>query len=83
MTKFIGGSNIKKLGANAFLNAKKLKEIKIYGNKLGTIGNNCVKGIRSTANITIICKNKTVYNSLVKQLKSEGAKKAKYKYKNG
>ncbi len=77
------GANVKQIGANAFLNCKNLKELKIYGNNIKSIGKNCVKGIKKGASITIICKNKKVYNSLVKKLKSAGANKAKYKYKKG
>ena len=83
MTKFIMGANVTKLGANALLNAKKVKEVRIYGNNLSTIGKDCVKGIKKTARITVICRNKTVYNSIVKKLKSAGATKAKYVYKKG
>ncbi len=83
ITKASLGANVTRIGANAFLNCKNLKELKIYGNNLKSIGKNCVKGIKKGASITIICRDKKVYNNLVKKLKSAGATKAKYKYKKG
>ena len=48
-----------------------------------SIGAGSFKGINKKAKITIVCKNKKIYNKTVKKLKKAGAKKAKFKFKKG
>jgi hypothetical protein len=77
------GSNIEKIGANAFAGCKNLKKITIRGNNLKVIGKGSFKGIKKGVKITIICKDKKIFDSLVKKLKKAGAGKAKFKFKKG
>ncbi|WP_026494881.1 InlB B-repeat-containing protein [Butyrivibrio sp. WCD3002] len=77
------GSNIEKIGANAFAGCKNLKKITIVGNNLKVVGKGSFKGIKKAAKITIICKDKKTFDSLVKKLKKAGAGKAKFKFKKG
>ncbi len=84
LTKIEIGSNVKKVGKNAFSGCKKLNSITINANKFKSIGKNSFKGIKKNAKITIIAKKKsTAANLLEKINRTGGAKTAKLKYKRG
>ncbi|WP_170832668.1 InlB B-repeat-containing protein [Butyrivibrio sp. INlla16] len=83
LKKLTIGSNVTKIGAGAFSGCKNLKNITVRGNNLKTVGSGSFKGISPKAKITIICKNKKIFNKLVKKFKKAGAKKATFKFKKG
>ena len=53
LTSITLGSNVGKIGKNAFYKCNKLKTIMINSKKLKTVGSSAVKGIKSTATIII------------------------------
>jgi uncharacterized repeat protein (TIGR02543 family) len=77
------GANIEKIGANAFRGCKNLKKITIRANNLKTVGKGSFKGIKDDAKFTVICRDKKLYEKVVKKLKKAGAKNGKFKYKKG
>ncbi|WP_026669100.1 leucine-rich repeat protein [Butyrivibrio sp. AE3006] len=83
LTKVSIGSNVEKIGKNAFNGCKNLGKITINGKNLKSVGSGSFKGIKKGAKITIVCKNKKTYNRIVRKLKSAGAKEAVFKYKKG
>lgn len=81
ITKVTFGSNIEKIGANAFNGCSKLGKITIYANNLKSVGKNAFKGVKKNATVTVYAKDKKTYNKAVKMLKKAGLKKAKFKFK--
>lgn len=79
VTKVTIGKNVKKIGANAFYNCKRLKTITIYTTKLkmSTVGKNAFKGVKKNAVVKV---PKAKYSLYKKVLKKRGISKvAKFK----
>ena len=72
------GSNVKKIGKNAFYGCKKLNKIDIYSTSLTTktVGSNAFKGIHSKACVNV---KMSVYKKYKTLLKSKGLKGKKQK----
>ena len=83
LTSLSIGSNVRKIGGKAFYGCSSLKKITIKGNNLASVGSGSFKNIKKGVKITIICKDKSTYNKLVRMIKKAGAKKANFKYKKG
>ena len=64
LTKLTIGTNVTKIGSNAFYGCKKLKTITIKTTKLKSIGKNALKGIYSKATITCPKKQLKAYKKL-------------------
>ncbi|SEL54982.1 Ig-like domain (group 2) [Butyrivibrio sp. ob235] len=77
------GRNITKIGKGAFRGCKNLDKITVRGNSLSTIESGSFAGIKDGARITIICKNRKMFEKLVKKFKQAGANKAVFIYKKG
>ena len=74
VTKVTIGKNVKKIGANAFYNCKKLKTITIYTTKLkmSTVGKNAFKGVKKNVVVKV---PKAKYSLYKKVLKKRGISK--------
>ncbi len=81
ISKVVLGSNIKKIGANAFSGCSKLGKIYINANNLKSVGKNAFKGVKKKAKVTVYARDKQTYNKAVKMLKKAGLKKAKFIFK--
>ncbi len=79
ITKLTIGKNIKAIGKNAFKGCKKLRQISVKSSVLKTVKTNALKGVNSSATITIKAKTKKQYKKEVKLFKKAGAKNATYK----
>lgn len=79
MTKLVIGSNVKKIGANAFLNCKKLKNITIKTTKLtnASVGSKAFSGVAEKVTIKVPKSKLKAYKTLL-QKKGVG-KKAVFK----
>lgn len=73
VTKVVIGSNVTKIGANAFNGCSKLKTITIKSSKLKTVGKNAIKNIYPKAKISCPKAKKSAYKKLFKP--STGYKK--------
>ena len=73
------GSNIKKIGKQAFLGCKKLKTIKILSKSLKKIDKTVFKGIDKKATITVPKKKYKAYKNLLKKAKLPKTVKIKKK----
>ena len=71
--KVIIGSNVTKIGSEAFSGCKNLKNITIKSSKLKSVGRNAIKNINKKAAITCPKKKKAAYKKLFKS--STGYKK--------
>lgn len=71
--KVVIGSNVTKIGAEAFSGCKNLKSITIKSTKLKSVGKNAIKNINKKASITCPKNKKTAYKKLFKS--STGYKK--------
>lgn len=58
------GSNITQIGSKAFYNCSSLNSINIKSNKLKSVGNNAIKGIKNNASIKCYKGKKTAYKKL-------------------
>lgn len=67
LTKVSIGSNVKKIGKNAFSNCKKLKNITIKSKNLTSVGKNALKGIHKKAVIKCPAKQLKKYKKLFKK----------------
>ncbi len=67
------GKNVKTIGASAFKNCKKLKNITIKSSSLKKVGKNALKGIKATAKVKVSGKNLSAYKALFKN-KGQGKK---------
>lgn len=64
--KVVIGSNITKIGAEAFSGCKNLKTISILSSKLKSVGKNAIKNINKKATISCPKKKKAAYKKLFK-----------------
>lgn len=67
VTKVTVGSNVTKIGKEAFSNTKKLKQIVIKSTKLKSVGKNALKGINGKAKIKVPKKKLSSYKKLFKK----------------
>lgn len=60
------GSNVSRIGAAAFKNCKKMKNITIRSTRLKSVGKNAFKGIRSKAKIKVPARKLKAYKKILK-----------------
>ena len=83
LSKVTIASTVTKIGSNAFNGCAKLKNIKLDGNTLKSVGKGAFKGIGKGAKFTITAKDQKTYEKVVKMLKKAGAKNCTFKHKKG
>ncbi|MBR4758971.1 MAG: carbohydrate binding domain-containing protein, partial [Lachnospiraceae bacterium] len=76
-------AQIKTFKAKSFAKNKKLKVLKVNGNKIKSVKKNCFakKSNNKKTKVYIYAANKTRFNKVVKMFKAAGLKKATYKFK--
>ena len=79
MTQVTIGSNVTKIGKNAFANCSKLKKIVIVSDKITKIYKNAFKGIKKNAQIIVPKKKLKRYKFLLKKAKLPKSVKVKSK----
>lgn len=79
MTQVTIGSNVTKIGKNAFANCSKLKKIVIVSDKITKIYKNTFKGIKKNAQIIVPKKKLKRYKFLLKKAKLPKSVKVKSK----
>ena len=77
----MSGSRVTKIGSRAAAGCKKLSSVKVNGNYLKKLGTKAFWTSAKKVKVVVYAKNKRIFNSVVKKLKTSGIKTGTFKYK--
>ncbi|WP_026524057.1 MULTISPECIES: leucine-rich repeat protein [unclassified Butyrivibrio] len=77
----MSASKVTKIGSRATAGCKKLSSVKVNGNYLKKLGSKAFRNSAKKVKVVVYAKNKRIFNSVVKKLKTAGLKTGTFKYK--